>query len=319
VLRRYLGALCLFASFACGGGAGGNSTPTAPNPPATTTATLSGRITESVAGSVFAIEGATLAIADGGNAGRTATTNANGDYSFLGLQRGGFTLNVSANGYSSQGFGVDLTGDLIRNFTLTPSGPRTRFGFGQHRVGSDIAAGRYFSDPSDGCYWERLRGFGGTLSDIIANDFLGYNPSQYIVDVLSSDLAFSPDSDCGIWIKDSPRQPAQASIPPGVWLVGSQIAPGTYQVSAGAGCYWERLRNFEHNLGSIIANDFISSGGNQFVTISSGDVGFQNDGDCGTWTRSLAVTAEGGKAERQSAQDIAQHWSSYRQKISGRR
>jgi hypothetical protein len=305
---------------ACGGGSG-SSTPTSPTPPTPTTAGLSGRVTESVGTTPFPIEGATLTVADGANAGRTANTNANGDYQFSGLQRGGFTVNVTASGYQTQGFGVDLTGDMTRNFTLSPTGPRTRFGAGTYRIGSDIAAGRYFSDTSDGCYWERLRGFGGTLSDIIANDFVGYNALQYIVDVRSSDLAFAPDSDCGTWFKDSPRQPAQSTIPPGVWLVGAQIAPGTYQISAGAGCYWERLRNFEHVLSSIIANDFSSSAGSQFVTISQRDVGFQNDGDCGTWSRALSVES-GQKSDLEgehSPLDIERHWNAYQRKIAGRR
>lgn len=314
-------ASILFA-FACGGGKSSPTTPTQPTTPSTpTTVSLSGRVTETVGSTAFPIEGATLTFADGSNAGKTATTNGNGDYQFSGLQKGGFTINVSASGYQTQGFGIDLTGDMTRGFTLSPSGPKTRFGAGTYRVGSDIAAGRYFADTSDGCYWERVRGFGGTLSDIIANDFVGYNALQYIVDVLQSDAGFAPDSDCGTWFKDSPRQPSQSTIPPGVWLVGSQIAPGTYQINAGAGCYWERLRNFQHVLGSIIANDFSSSARSQIVTISSSDVGFQNDGDCGTWNRTFAIE-DGQWRDSQRPQshiDIEQNWNDYQHKNTGRR
>lgn len=106
-----------------------------------------------------------------------------------------------------------------------------------------------------------------------------------------------------------------------MWLVGSQIAPGTYEINAGDACYWERLRNFQHVLGSIIANDFISSAGRQIVTVRSSDVGFQNDGDCGTWNRTFAIE-DGGWRDSQPTQsdaDIAQEWNAYQQKNGGRR
>ena len=311
--------LCCWVS-ACGGGSSSPpTTPTPPSPPPPTTASLTGRVTETVGTTSFAVEGAALSVVDGPNAGRTTTTNANGDYQLTGLQRGGFTVNVSANGYNTNGFGIDLTGDLTRNFTLTPSGPRTRFGSGQFRVNVDIAAGRYFSDPpQSGCYWERQRGFSGTLGDIIANDFIGYNPVQYIVDILGSDLAFEGDPECGTWFRDSPRHGAQSSIPPGVWLVGAQIAPGTYQISSGPGCYWERLRHFQHQgVSGVIANDFSSNARTQFVTISGSDAGFNNDGDCGTWTRTSS-TAHVANA-RQASVEIERHRQRYEDKIRYRR
>jgi hypothetical protein len=158
------------------------------------------------------------------------------------------------------------------------------FGPGQYRVNIDIAPGRYYSDPQDACYWERQRGFSGSSSDIIeANELVG-DAAQWIVDILSTDVGFETDSDCGPWYT-TPRAGAQSGIPPGLWLVGSQIAAGTYRVTAGPGCYWARLRNFTGNSSAIIDNDFSSSGGQQFVTILSTDVGFENDADCGTWTR----------------------------------
>ena len=171
-----------------------------------------------------------------------------------------------------------------------PTGPRTQFGAGQWRVGTDIAAGRYFSAARNGCYWERQKGLSGSTSDIIANDFLSFNTAQYIVDILSSDLAFQTDAECGTWF-NSPRTGAQATIPPGIWLVGSQITPGTYRVDARSGCYWERLRNFEGVISSIIDNEFVSSAGQQLVTISSSDVGFNNDAECGTWTRTTTLSS----------------------------
>jgi hypothetical protein len=167
--------------------------------------------------------------------------------------------------------------------TPTPN-PRA-FGPGQHQVGPDIAAGRYFADPVSGCYWERQSGFSGDLSDVLANNFLGFDQPQEIVDILSTDAGFEADAECGDWFTTQ-RQGAQNGIPPGRWLVGSQLAPGTYRVNANDGCYWERLSDFTGELGAIVANDFVSAGGQQLVTIAAGDVGFYSDQDCGTWSTS---------------------------------
>lgn len=164
-----------------------------------------------------------------------------------------------------------------------PPGGLTQFGAGQYLVGKDVAAGRYFSAPRAGCYWARLSGLGGTLGEILANDFIGFNAPQAIVDILGSDLAFTTDSDCGTWF-NSPRRGFAASISPGWWLVGSQAAPGTYRATASSGCYWERLKNFDGTLSAIIANDFNSSGGSVLIAISASDTGFSTDDECGTWT-----------------------------------
>ena len=157
-------------------------------------------------------------------------------------------------------------------------GPQTTFGPGQYLVGTDIAAGSYYTDPGGGCYWERLRGLGGTVSDIIAKEFIGHNAGQEVVDILPSDLAFGTRAACGTWF-DSPRSGGSPnSISPGNWLVGSQVLPGTYVSIVGTGCYWERLRDFTGESSGIIANDFVPDAGQQFVTIGGSDVGFQTDG-----------------------------------------
>jgi hypothetical protein len=286
--RMSMLAVCA-AFIACGGNGG---TPTQPNnpppPPTPQTFALSGRVTES--GGSFAISEATVRFEDGSNAGRFATTDGSGNYRIDNLQRGGFTVSASANGYTSRSQGVDITADRTLNFSLEPSGPRTRFGAGQHRVGQDIAAGRYFSDPASGCYWERQSGFGGTLSDILSNEFISFNAQQWIVDILPSDRAFESDPECGTWF-NSPRHGMQTTIAGGVWLVGSQIAPGIYRATVQSGCYWERLRGFTGTLSDIIANDFISTAGTRNIDIRSGDTGFHTDGDCGTWTQSLMLTS----------------------------
>ncbi|MCL4814501.1 MAG: carboxypeptidase regulatory-like domain-containing protein [Vicinamibacteraceae bacterium] len=285
---------------ACGGSGGGNpAKPSAPGAqaptPAPTTFSLSGKVTETAPTSSTPIAGARVSIGDGPNAGRSTTTDAAGTYTFASLERSGFTVTASADGYEPRSQGVDLTANRTVNFQLRPLGPRTTFGSGQHLVGRDIAAGRYFADPASGCYWERQSGLGGTLGEIVANDFVAFNSAQSIVDILASDLAFETDSECGTWY-NSPRHAHRTDIAPGTWLVGAQVSPGTYRVTAQAGCYWERLRDFTGTLNGIISNDFVSSGGVQYVTVYPGDTGFATDGDCGTWAPASS-SAGGGEVE----------------------
>jgi chitodextrinase len=78
------------------------------------------------------------------------------------------------------------------------SSPTATFGGGTFQVGSEVAAGTWRnSDSSDDCYWERLSGFGGSLSDIISN---GFSSSIQTVTVSSTDVGFSSER-CGTWSK----------------------------------------------------------------------------------------------------------------------
>jgi hypothetical protein len=169
-------------------------------------------------------------------------------------------------------------------------GPRTQFGSGIHRVGTDIAPGRYYSDPSEGCYWARLSGFGGTISEIISDESIGSNARQWIVDISGSDRGFESDSDCGTWFS-TPRHGPQGTATDGVWLVGAQLTPGDYRADVRPGCYWERLRSFDGTNAAVLANDFISMAGNRIVTIRPSDVGFRTDESCGTWSRISSAVA----------------------------
>jgi len=167
--------------------------------------------------------------------------------------------------------------------TVAPTGPATSFGNGQYTVGSNVASGRYFSAPPSGCYFERQSGFSGSLNDILANEFLSFAAGQWIVEVKASDKGFKSDG-CGTW-NQSAKGGAKATITPGMWLIGSQIGAGTWRAPNNTGgCYWERLRDFSNELNGIITNDFVSSAGQVIVTISGGDVGFDANGSCGTWT-----------------------------------
>lgn len=62
----------------------------------------------------------------------------------------------------------------------------------------------------------------------------------------------------------------QRSISAGMYLVGKDIAAGTYRLtSAGGMAYWERASNATGELGSIIANDVFDS--TSYVTVNNGE------------------------------------------------
>jgi len=71
------------------------------------------------------------------------------------------------------------------------------FDSGTHLVGTDIQPGTYRSSAGDSCYWERLSGLGGSVSDIIAN---GNPDGQAIVTISATDAAFE-SARCGTWSK----------------------------------------------------------------------------------------------------------------------
>jgi hypothetical protein len=146
---------------------------------------------------------------------------------------------------------------------------------------------------------------GGTLAEIITNDFIGSGYGQAIVDIEASDLAFSTNTSCGTWFS-TPRLGFQAVIPSGTWLVGAQINSGTYQTNASSGCYWERLRDFNGSLVSIIANNFVSGAGPQLVSIAAGDTGFTTNSSCGTWTLVSSLSSTSTSAP--TLTEVKQNW-----------
>ena len=82
----------------------------------------------------------------------------------------------------------------VTNKTSTKS-----FGNGTWEVGVDIEAGTYASSADGlGCYWERLSGFEGTLSEILANGVPNEGP--VIVTILPTDKGFRSQL-CAEWVK----------------------------------------------------------------------------------------------------------------------
>jgi hypothetical protein len=168
------------------------------------------------------------------------------------------------------------------------------FGAGRHRVGVAISPGRYFADPSPGCYWERQSGDGGTASERLGFAFVGFDAAQWIVDIAPGDRAFQANDRCGTW-SNRPRGGPSDELRPGMWLVDAQAPPGLYRSSAGSGCYWERLRDFAGHASGVIARDLIASPTHTFVSIAAEDAGFSATAECGTWSRVDAATTPGEK------------------------
>lgn len=151
-------------------------------------------------------------------------------------------------------------------------------GDGTFVVPGDVKPGTYTAvEAGSGCCWARLKGTGGDLGDIAAND----NASgPTVVTIAASDKAFET-TNCGDWVKGTPKIVTNTSeINDGTWAVGVNIKPGTYRVSGASDCYWARLRDFTGSLHSIIANDNVN--GRAVVTISKSDKGFKTS-NCGTW------------------------------------
>jgi len=164
--------------------------------------------------------------------------------------------------------------------TVRPTPPH--FGNGTFDVGSDIAPGTYRTRTNTtGCYWERRAGSSGDLSEIVENDSTNVSA---IVTIARTDRAFKSER-CGPWTADlSPVTPSKtASFKGGTYIVGTDIAPGTWRSSGGDGCYWERLRGFSGSSEDIIDNDFAD--GAAIATIPRTDRGFHDTERCGTWTK----------------------------------
>lgn len=298
------------------GSAGGCTT--APNAPGTLSATVSGLTIAFSWGPSPGCAATTYLLHAGNSPGASniATLNVGNVLQFSATAPAGtyyvFVAAVNATGQSAHSNVVAVVvgsaGVPVPTPTPTPPAPTGSFGPGQWLVGSQVAPGRYFTDPTSGCYWERQRGLTGSFDDIIANEFVGFDARQWIVDIASSDLAFETDGDCGSWF-NTPRHGHQgASIPPGVWMVGAQVTPGTYLVAANSGCYWERLNGFSGNSADIIDNEFAGSSGQELVTILSTDTGFHTDGDCGTWTRISDERLTSDDRQEKGLEDIELTW-----------
>ncbi len=167
--------------------------------------------------------------------------------------------------------------------------PTVEFEDGVYIVGNDISSGTYIANGIEGdiCFWSRLDGFDG---DIFNRINIYASSGQAIATILASDTGFRSFG-CGTWRRaDTGRASVddgvQESDTPttfrdGTYMVGADIAPGTYiapNISGGA-CRWRRLSDFTWTSGTIVET---LASGQKIVTIRADDVGFAAVG-CGIW------------------------------------
>jgi len=172
------------------------------------------------------------------------------------------------------------TGSSASQSTISPTtDPNPHFSDGVFQIGKDIQPGTYrLREKPSGCYYERLKGFGGSVGDIISNE----NTSAYaIVTINATDKGFKSQN-CGYWTQDlSAVTTNKTTFDDGMFIVGTDIEPGTYKNTGSTGCYYARLSGFEGGIGEIIANENTDT--SAIVTIGASDKGFTSH-DCGTWT-----------------------------------
>ena len=246
------------------------------------------------------VAGVLIVALDGPAAGRATVTFGDGWY-FLADLNGDTTIAARKDGYEEV-TGLATTETERLHFTLVDGAPRDSFRGGQWIVGDEVLPGRYFTDPDSGCFWQRRSGFSvGYLAgraallpfesppdfDYIAGRELRFDSAQEIVDIQTSDAAFRSRSECGEWRTEPPHAGTQEPIRPGTWLVGSQIAPGTYRASAKYLCYWARVSGFGAGQEDVVEEGLVETdaGAELTVTLQASDAGFTTDDDCGPWTR----------------------------------
>jgi len=153
------------------------------------------------------------------------------------------------------------------------------FGDGIHIVGRDIQPGTYRTrSASDGCYYVRLSGFDGSLDQILASE---NTDSPAVVTIEPADKGFK-SSRCATWTQDlSAITASRVTFGDGIFIVGTDIEPGTYRSTGQSGCYYVRLSGFDGSLDQILASENTDSPA--VVTIEPVDKGFKSS-RCGTWT-----------------------------------
>lgn len=124
VLRRLWPAAALVTFLACG-----SDTPSRPSPVQTTpTATVS-----SLSGTVLsvvdrqAVQGATVVIVEGAEAGRTSVSNDDGKFDLGELPRGWFTVKAEKKGHGSVTLRVFVAGPTVQSFFLPFRAPEGTF------------------------------------------------------------------------------------------------------------------------------------------------------------------------------------------------
>ena len=155
-----------------------------------------------------------------------------------------------------------------------PAQPLTQVEAGTYLVGRDITPGVYAGlagkEILGSCHWQRLSGVSGAFEDVIAVDNA---VGQFYVEVHDSDEYFKIG--CEITPLEHWPAPAQplTQVGAGTYLVGRDIAPGTYRGEAGSdimnSCHWQRLSGVSGAFEDVIAVD--NAVGQFYVSVDVSD------------------------------------------------
>jgi hypothetical protein len=187
-----------------------SSAPLATSAPLTTLAPATTTLAPATTTTTTTIPGSfgsgTKSVGSGGiTAGRYLTTSASSCY-WERLSGFGGTLDeiISNDATSGSHIIVDIKSSDVgfsssRCGTWRPyvAAPPSVLTDGVWSIGDEMAPGTWSATFTGTCYWERVRGFGGTLDEIIANEI---ETSSAIVQISSSDVGFAT-SRCGTWTK----------------------------------------------------------------------------------------------------------------------
>lgn len=152
-------------------------------------------------------------------------------------------------------------------------------------VGSQIQPGTYTTEPADStCWWQRLRAAeGGGQDEVVAEDLT----ARPIIEVLPTDSRVRLRG-CGPVIPYAPPATPAATLGDGDWLVGRDVVPGHYRVTAPDpdgtfACTWARARGLGYGAADLIDTRYAYESDIRIdVDLAAGER-FSTSG-CGTWT-----------------------------------
>lgn len=143
---------------------------------------------------------------------------------------------------------------------------------GTYLVGTDLPAGLYkvTSSGDSQSHVARLSGLDGEFKNIISNDIFGSGGGY--IEVSPSDKAFKISGGTATLIDYSTYNPTiKTTVTDGTFLVGKDIAPGTYKVSLNNGktSYVSRESGLDGTSDIIIAIDSFGVGGGYIEVLPS--------------------------------------------------
>ncbi len=157
-------------------------------------------------------------------------------------------------------------------------------------VGTQVPPGIYQSRTSGKCSFSRAvdanHVFTGAVdnSSITIDTFL--DAAHILVEVKEGDAFFILRHDtCGSFVPVNVAElPVEQNPGDGIWAVGPQMTPGTWEASGAEFCVWVRS---DQATGTVLDTPFIEQGTATQVTVNPGE--FFSSKNCGTWTRTGSV------------------------------